>query len=356
MKKINTMRAAGGLLIATLLTTSAVSGTYAKYVSGGSAGDTARVAKWGVVISATGNLFSKNYLDADENTPTASTTDADISVESSNTDMLVAPGTKSATGLSFSISGTPEVDALVTAKIDTKDVYLAEGSYGLMKPITITDNAAFNAAVDNGNLFSLSDKAYTPLSTTTDTTTGTVTYPTFTSGTTYYQLDTATIAKVAEGGYYPVVFKYGSSTSKKAVDIGGEIAKALNGDTDLTAAQKTVANGTTTYSISKTYDSNTDLATELATNNQSLSWEWVYNGAIGDAWNNVDYEDTILGDLAAGTTGVVTLTYDTTDTTKITGATAISADATTGLVSDGTNTLGCIRETFNISMTAVQVD
>lgn len=352
MKKINTMRAAGGLLIATLLSTSAVSGTYAKYVSGGSAGDTARVAKWGVVISATGNLFSKNYLVA-TNTPTASTTDANISVESSNTDMLVAPGTKSATGLSFSISGTPEVDALVTATIDTKDVYLAEGSYGLMKPITITDSAAFNAAVDEGNLFSLSGSAYTPLSTTTDTTTNTVTYPTFTSGTTYYQLDTATIANVAEGGYYPVKFAYGSSTSTKAVDIGGEIAKALNGGTALTAAQKTVADGTTTYSISKTYDSNTDLATELATSNQSLSWEWKYNGAIDDAWNNVDYEDTILGDLAAGTTGVVTLTYDG---TKITGATKISADATTGLVSDGTNTLGCIRETFNISMTAVQVD
>ena len=60
------MRAAGGLMIATMLTTSIVSGTYANYVTSDSATDTARVAKFGVEVKAEGALFGKNYLAADD--------------------------------------------------------------------------------------------------------------------------------------------------------------------------------------------------------------------------------------------------------------------------------------------------
>lgn len=55
MKKNKTMRAASALLVAALLSTSIISGTFAKYTTGASAQDSARVAKWGVVVTATGD-------------------------------------------------------------------------------------------------------------------------------------------------------------------------------------------------------------------------------------------------------------------------------------------------------------
>ena len=57
MKKNKMMRTASGLLVATLLTTSMISGTFAKYTTQDEASDSARVAKWGVTALATGSLF-----------------------------------------------------------------------------------------------------------------------------------------------------------------------------------------------------------------------------------------------------------------------------------------------------------
>lgn len=57
MKKNRMLRMASALLILTLLTTSVIGGTFAKYVSEGSVSDTARVAKWGVEIKTSGTLY-----------------------------------------------------------------------------------------------------------------------------------------------------------------------------------------------------------------------------------------------------------------------------------------------------------
>lgn len=146
MKKNKSMRAAGGLMIATMLTTSIVSGTYAKYVTLGTAKDTARVAKFGVEVKAEGSLFGKNYLAATDNTPTDA--DAGITVKSENSDNLVAPGTKNDTGLSFSITGTPEVDVNVKIEVaDTSaDIFLLKGTYPDMT--TSADDDDFELAAD----------------------------------------------------------------------------------------------------------------------------------------------------------------------------------------------------------------
>lgn len=50
MRKNKMMRFASGLLVATLLTTSIISGTFAKYTSNASATDSARVAKWSFTV------------------------------------------------------------------------------------------------------------------------------------------------------------------------------------------------------------------------------------------------------------------------------------------------------------------
>ena len=115
MKRNKMMRLASVLLIAVLLTTSIISGTFAKYVTEDSATDSARVAKFGVVVNAEGNLFGKTYVSAAEgNTSKDSGT---ITVESSSdTEKVVAPGTEG--GMTFSISGTPEVMTAVTIKAE----------------------------------------------------------------------------------------------------------------------------------------------------------------------------------------------------------------------------------------------
>ena len=101
MKKNRMMRLASILLVCVLLSTSVISGTFAKYVTTDSASDTARVAKWGVEVTATGSTaFATKYNDAaDEN---------GTKVVSSGEAKVVAPGTNGALA-SISIKGTPEV-------------------------------------------------------------------------------------------------------------------------------------------------------------------------------------------------------------------------------------------------------
>ncbi len=101
MKKNRMMRLVSVLLICVLLTTSIISGTFAKYTTEGSVTDTARVAKWGIKIDVTSGLFAMTYNSPDTTTPT-------VTVSSSDDSNLVAPGT-SGIGLNVkdAVTGTP---------------------------------------------------------------------------------------------------------------------------------------------------------------------------------------------------------------------------------------------------------
>lgn len=101
MKKNKMMRLASFLLIAVILTTCAISGTFAKYVTSGNGSDTARVAKFGVTVTGTADTFKKTYAKDD----TSSTLAANTVV---STEDVVAPGT-SGSMAAFTITGTPEV-------------------------------------------------------------------------------------------------------------------------------------------------------------------------------------------------------------------------------------------------------
>ena len=109
MKKNTMMRLASFLLIAVLITTSAISGTYAKYVTTGSANDSARVAKFGVVVTGTtgdaNQAFAKEYEAHDSSYTAGVTVASSVNV--------VAPGT-SGTFSNFGVTGTPEVAVRVT--------------------------------------------------------------------------------------------------------------------------------------------------------------------------------------------------------------------------------------------------
>ena len=128
MRKNKMMRAASALLVAVLLTTSTISGTFAKYASQDSAKDEARVAKWGVELQVVGNLFGDTYQDVIVNT-----TDVDEfsvkSIQSHNgeedADDVVAPGTENTgEGMSIVLKGQPEVDGKVTSTLKVQNIFL----------------------------------------------------------------------------------------------------------------------------------------------------------------------------------------------------------------------------------------
>ena len=132
MKKTNLTKAILLLLCLCLVTSSFVGSTLAKYVTTANASDTARVAKFGVTVSTTGSLFDKYYVDAAGGNTPGST---NMTVHSYNdSDTLVAPGTQNDTGMTFTVTGTPEVSVNVAFAVTvTDDVFLksitAPGGY-----------------------------------------------------------------------------------------------------------------------------------------------------------------------------------------------------------------------------------
>ena len=116
MRKNKMMRAASALLVAVLLTTSTISGTFAKYVTEASGEDTARVAKWGVEVSASGTMFGKAYQDTIVEDGVSSAT-VQSNHNGSFAKNVVAPGTKNDTGIQIAVVGKPEVDFTVKAEV-----------------------------------------------------------------------------------------------------------------------------------------------------------------------------------------------------------------------------------------------
>ena len=106
MKKNIMMRLSAVLLVAVLLTTCVISGTWAKYVTSEKTDDTVTVAKWGISLSVAG---AEQLLDDDRST-------ADVNVKVLDHD-LAAPGTYKELA-KVSLSGTPEVAYKITVDVD----------------------------------------------------------------------------------------------------------------------------------------------------------------------------------------------------------------------------------------------
>jgi len=113
MKKNWILRLGVLAMVLTLVTMPLVSSTYAKYVTSATGSDTARVAKWGVVVNAdVKNIFGDAYdvtpsdLSVDYATGTVT-----VKAAADNTN-IVAPGTKG--NFSFGVSGQPEVSVAMT--------------------------------------------------------------------------------------------------------------------------------------------------------------------------------------------------------------------------------------------------
>lgn len=256
MKKNKMMRIASVLLIAVLLTASVISGTFAKYVTSDNTGDKARVAKFGVVVLGEGSLFAKSYLAADDNTPGEKASDGkeieELTVETSNGDKLVAPGTKNDEGMTISVIGTPEVDVRVTIGIsNVKDVFLAAAND--LPDMTTGKDAYFSNDED----------------------------------------------------YHPIVFTLAGSF----VENNWKAIKDTVGFDDLTAKEKGESiSGSleTILSILEEVfddgiyvDANEDLSEVIGTLKLTWEWKFVQNENNPDKITDRDRKDTLLGDLAA---------------------------------------------------------
>lgn len=143
MKKNRTLRVGVLLLALTLITSCFVGGTFAKYTTYGNGNDAARVAKFGVVVTAEGSTFADKYVKDDETFTLAAN-----SVVSFNGDKVVAPGTKGNMATT-TITGTPEVAVRVTyeATFDLKGWKLGETYYC---PLVITIGDGEDAKVIDG--------------------------------------------------------------------------------------------------------------------------------------------------------------------------------------------------------------
>ena len=157
MKKNTIMRIAAVLMVLALATTCAISGTFAKYVTKVEGEDSARVAKWGIVLTLNaGEAFAAEYDQSVDNGDYAG-----LAVKAD--EKVVAPGTNSEEAeadLQGTVFGTPEVATRYTLKITgLKDVVLPAGTY--------TDYTELCDADGDGEYgyektFTL-DKAYTPV-------------------------------------------------------------------------------------------------------------------------------------------------------------------------------------------------
>lgn len=103
-RKNHTLKLAGILLALVLVTSCFVGGTFAKYVTSGTGNDTARVAKFGVKVTAEGSTFANAYTTNDSTV----TGIAQSVISSGDNKKVVAPGT-SGQMAAIKITGTPEV-------------------------------------------------------------------------------------------------------------------------------------------------------------------------------------------------------------------------------------------------------
>lgn len=133
MKKNRFIKLASGLLVLCLMTTCVIGATLAKYTTAKDTQDSARVAKWGVrITAATNSAFATEYTKHDTGYA------GDVTVESSASDKVVAPGTKGSAA-QISLSGTPEVAVRLSfAMTVVNEVKLTAGTYTNTDGATVT--------------------------------------------------------------------------------------------------------------------------------------------------------------------------------------------------------------------------
>ena len=283
MKKNKFLRIASALLMLCLITTCAVSGTFAKYTTSDSDSDTARVAKWGVTIGVDGTLFGSKYdtNEATENKNSIVATSTNVA-SANGTDRIVAPGTKNDKGLKIALKGAPEVQykleaSSITAATATEkhEIWLKANTYGIMVEVH-----GVNAYTDLGAIYEYdSGNSKYKLATFDDT-----------PGSTkkYYELQNYVVC--SGDGYYPITWSVAEAIT---TNEGANFTAAAPFDARLAD----IAADLVAQFNNKEIDAN-----EGVDISYTLTWEWEYYVSAEN-----DKLDTILGNIQAGDVTVVKL-------------------------------------------------
>lgn len=260
MKKNKMMRAASGLLVATLLTTSIISGTFAKYVTTANGSDNARVAKWGITMDNGTAMFSDTY----DSGKVVGKDDANKGK------LVVAPGTHGST--TYSVSGAPETSYKITfASSNIKDVLVPK-------------NATYSYKDTEANVS--------------------------------YTAPTGATAVTVADDYYPVNYEvtvtaekaiFGKASGDKvAIDTSATAQKFETLQAALAALDNTVL----------TYDANEEAAVTV-----TIKWAWQFDDKDTSGENYIEVEnhkandalDTVLGDVIANNSDLTASNNITTD-------------------------------------------
>ena len=159
MKKNTMMRVASALMVAVLLTTCAISGTFAKYTTADDGSDFARVAKFGVVIEADSfGMFEADYDTDDEKAEF--TGDYSVSAAADDRDDVLAPGT-SGSFADIAITGTPEVavEVAIVADVAVSDNWIVDGAFYCPVVVTVGTEEFYGLDYDSAAEFAAAIKA-----------------------------------------------------------------------------------------------------------------------------------------------------------------------------------------------------
>lgn len=131
-KKNMQMRIGVVAAIIAILTLVAICGTFAKYVTEGNYSDSARVAKWGVVVHGDASWFKTTYYNADRQMIARGEQYTDAEGQQVR-DKIVYPGFDSSTEAALHVTGKPEVATKVDVEsdfwIDASEWTLPDGKF-----------------------------------------------------------------------------------------------------------------------------------------------------------------------------------------------------------------------------------
>lgn len=305
-------RVAAMFLVLVMITLCILGGTLAKYITKDSGSDSARVAKFGVVASVSGNLFGKVYKSNGSETHDKLAiaeykADSDPAKDnegfavrtSQSSDKVVAPGTYNSNGMTISLKGKPEVATKLESSITAEDIVLKAGTYGVMVPIDVT---TLDSSDIVDNYYNLSSGTYTEITEVAD-------IPL--SGKVYKLKDEA----VADKDYYPLKWSvsFTEHTDKNVTNVTLEEAK-----TEIEAVFAGAEN-----------DPNYDYSENVGS--ATLTWAWSFANDYSDSDYTVsDRKDTILGDLIANPMGGGKVVILDTTTSKYKTVTIEDKKATVG--------------------------
>jgi len=322
MKKNKMMRIASVLLVAVLISTCAISGTFAKYVTKVSGEDKARVAKWGIVLTVEGESVFADKYKTDETGENAY--DGTYSVEAAapaaqegatataKAEKVVAPGTSSEGAenpLKASVKGTPEVATRYAIEITKfNDVVLPASEYTDYTELKKADDGTYGYT----GKFTLA-KAYAPVKWNLIVSKGT--------GSDAITLNVAeAIYANLPANYITIAESYGLTKAGCSIFDAIEILKKVAGNDSYKdiveqALAQVVSGGrnfqleTTETGIKMSYDFDPNKEMDFTF---ELAWAWAFetddDKEIAPIMGTVDNEevdvrdmaDTFLGNIAAG--------------------------------------------------------